>query len=382
MAASMIKRTSADYELNKLRKIFLKAETDIINEIGRLRSSGLVDYHATAALGRVQSILKKMESDCWEYVPKMVEKQFYVRVPEARKILEPKEKHIAGYENAEALTATQYNIIDRLVANLMGEIVEASTVVMSTLSNALIGPQESGIYRRVGLGLVSSMEATGKGAAATIPQFARTLLQEGVTAFIDKAGRNWSLHTYANMVCRTTSRQAEVLAVLTTDEEHDLYQITSHGTTCKICAPLEGRVYSKSGKDPIFPPLSIAFGKVDPSGPDELTNTYLNIHPNCLHAVVPWTAAGKTEEELQKIKDFSSVTKNPLTVDPRSQKQIDTYRAKERGREKWLRDYRQWEQYKMVLGNKVPTFETFQKHKMADDEKYKKWQKQYRETEK
>lgn len=382
MAVSMIKRTSADYELNKLRKIFLKAETDIINEIGRLRSLGLVDYHATAALQRVQSILKKMESDCWEYVPKMVEKQFYVRVPETRKTLEPKEKHIAGYENAEALTATQYNIIDRLVANLMGEIVEASTMVMSTLSNALIGPQESGIYRRVGLELVSSMEATGKGTTATIPQFVRTLLQEGVTAFIDKAGRNWSLHTYANMVCRTTSRQAEVLAVLTTDTEHDLYQITSHGTTCKICAPLEGRVYSKSGKDPVFPPLSIAFGKVDPNGPDELTNTYLNIHPNCLHAVIPWTAAGKTAEELQKIKDFSSITKNPLTVDPRSQKQIDAYRAKERGREKWLRDYRQWEQYKMVLGNKVPTFETFQKHKIADDEKYKKWREQYKETEK
>ena len=47
-------------ELEKLIQIFLKAETDIINEIGRLRSQGLVDYHAVAALERVQAILRKM----------------------------------------------------------------------------------------------------------------------------------------------------------------------------------------------------------------------------------------------------------------------------------------------------------------------------------
>ena len=56
------------------------------------------------------------------------------------------------------------------------------------------------------------------------------------------------------MVLRTASRQAEVLAVLTENPDHDLYQISSHGTTCPLCAPLEGRVYSKSGRDPDFPP--------------------------------------------------------------------------------------------------------------------------------
>lgn len=43
-------RRAGESELEKLRQIFLKAETDIINEIGRLRSMGNVDYHAVAAL--------------------------------------------------------------------------------------------------------------------------------------------------------------------------------------------------------------------------------------------------------------------------------------------------------------------------------------------
>lgn len=340
---------------------------------------GLVDYHAVAALEQVQAILRQMENDAWEYVPRMIEKMFYVRVPEARKILESAEKHRAGYENALALTSTQMDIVQKLTQNLMGEITDAAMTAMGTLQSALIGRVEPDIYRRIGLEQVAAQQAAGKGINRAVPAFVETLQREGVTAFVDKSGRNWSLHTYCTMVSRTTSRQAEVLAVLTADESHDLYMISKHGTTCKVCAPFEGRVYSRSGKDPVFPPLSSAFGKVDPAGTDDLSNTWLNIHPNCLHVLLPWTPAGRTPEEIKKIKRFSDPKTNPFAVDPRSQKQIDAYRKKEAARAKWLRDYRQWEKYRMTLGDKVPkTFATFQKHKLADDEKYKTWLRDYR----
>lgn len=381
-----LKRAPNVKEMEKLISIYLKAETDIINEIGRLRSMGLVDYHAVAALERVQGILRKMENDAWEYVPKMIEKQFYVRVPEARKILEiPEtvEKHAAGYANAAALTGEQMDIVQRLTQQLMGEITDAAMTAMATVQSAILGRIEPDVYRRVGLEQVAAMQATGRGVSKTVPEFIKALRREGITAFTDKAGRNWSLHTYCSMATRTTSRQAEVAAVLSADPEHDLYKISSHGTTCKICAPYEGRVYSRSGTDPDFPALSDAFGKIDPSGTNDLANTYLNIHPNCLHVLLPWTPAGRSEEEIQKIKDFSNPSKNPFTVDPRSKKQIEAYRKKEWAREKWLQDYRQWETYRMTLGEKVPkTFATFQKHKMAGDEKYKGWEQMYREENK
>lgn len=376
-----LNRASNERELQRLISIFLKAETDIINEIGRLRSQGLVDYHAVAALERIQNILRKLENDSWEYVPKMIERQFYVRLPEARKITEPVAKHITGYGNAAELTGEQHAIVDTLVMNLMGEITDASMTAMAILQSALLGRTEPDVYRRIGLEQVAAMQAMGKGVNPAIPDFVEALRREGVTAFVDKAGRNWSLHTYGSMVLRTTSRQAEVLAVLTADPEHDLYKISSHGTTCPLCAPYEGRVYSKSGQSPDFPPLSTAFGKVDPNGPDTLANTWLNIHPNCLHVLLPWTPAGRTPEEIQKIKDFSNPSKNPFSRDPRTQKQIEAYRQKETARRHWLANYRQWERYRMTLGNKVPrTFETFQRHKAADDEKYKDWERLYREA--
>lgn len=381
-----LERAPNEQELKKLISIYLKAETDIIQEIGRLRSRGLVDYHAVAALERVQTILQKMESDCWEYVPRMIEKQFYVRVPEARKALEVPEtavKHVAGYANAAVLTGEQHAIVNQLVAALMGEITDASMTVMATLQSALIGRVEPDVYRRVGLEQVAAQQAVGRGVNASVPAFVQALRREGVRAFTDKAGRNWSLHTYCTMASRTTSRQAEVLAVLTADQEHDLYMISSHGTTCALCAPYEGRVYSRSGTDPDFPPLAAAFGKMDPAGPNNLANTWLNIHPGCLHSIYPWTPAGRSPEEIRKIKDFSNPRKNPFSVDPRSEKQIKAYRTKEAARRSWLANYRQWERYRETLGDKVPkTYQTFEKHKKADDEKYKNWQRLYREANK
>lgn len=379
-----LQRAPNEKELEKLISIYLKAETGIINEIGRLRSKGLVDYHAVAALERVQAILRKMESDSWEYVPKMIEKQFYVRVPEARKELEvpeTPEKHAAGYANAAALTGDQMNLVQSLTQQLMAEITDAAMTAMATVQSAIFGRIEPDVYRRVGLEQVAAMQATGRGANAVVPGFVEALRREGITAFTDKAGRRWSLHTYCSMVTRTTSRQAEIAAVLSADQEHDLYLISSHGTTCALCAPYEGRVYSKSGTDPDFPPLSAAFGKIDPSGPDNLANTWLNIHPNCLHVLLPWTPAGRTPEEIQKIKDFSNPRKNPFTVDPRSQKQINAYRKKEAARRRWLARYRQWERYRMTLGDKVPkTYQTFERHKLAGDDKYKEWERLYREA--
>lgn len=377
-----LKRAPGNEELEKLIAIFLKAETDIINEIGRLRSMGLVDYHAVAALERVQAILRKMESDSWEYVPRMIEREFYVRVPEARRIEgETVQKHAAGYANAAALTGEQTAIVDRLAMNLMGEITDACMTAMATVQSAVIGRIEPDVYRRVGLEQVAAQAAAGRGVNQSVPAFVEALRREGVRAFTDKAGRNWSLHTYCTMASRTTQRQAEVSAVLTADPEQDLYQISSHGTTCSICAPLEGRVYSRSGTDPNFPPLTLAFGKVDPNGPDNLANTWLNIHPNCLHVLLPWTPAGRSEKEIREIRDFSDPRKNPLTHDPRDDKQIEAYRKKEAARRRWLASYRQWERYRMTLGDKVPkTFQTFDRHKKANDDKYKAWERLYRDA--
>ena len=252
-----------------LRYVYQKAEQDIINEIFRKRAQGYVDYAEVAALERVQKTLQDMVDDSWTYVPKMIEKRFY---------------KASGYENARSVArGDQRVLMEQLVDNLMGEIVEASTVAYETSRKLYtLARLDEDELRKVALTSTIYTEAVGKGAVVSAKLMEVTIRNHGITAFVDKAGRQWSLTDYCNMATRTTARQAEVAAVLSKDEGHDLYQIVKIGSTCPVCAVYEGRVYSKSGADPNYPPLALAFGKIDPMGADDLSNTFLNIHPNCL----------------------------------------------------------------------------------------------------
>lgn len=377
-----MRRQPNEREILALREIFLRAETEIINEVASLRQRGLADYHKVAALKRVQDILKAMQEESWEYVPKMIEKMFYARVPEARQLATTARQALMGYQNAMKLSSAQMDAVQLLTLNLMEEIKEASETAYKEMESVLIGRVERDVFRYSALRQTQIAGAKGEGFAKAFRKMVAELQRDGVTGFVDRAGRKWNLHSYCNMACRTTSAQADTAAVLTADPEHDLYKVLPNGTTCKICAAAQGRVYSKSGTNPNFPPLSSIFGKVDPLGADDLSNTYWNIHPNCLHSIVPWTPID--EEEEKEASDFSSLTKRPLDVDYRTQKQIERYRTKERSRWRYLNDYKQFEKYRLIIPEQMPkTFDTFLKHKYADggkpDKKFTEWQAKVKE---
>ena len=364
----IVKSPREEKAILKVQKIYLDAERKIIAEITRKRRLGLVDYAEVAALERVQQILADMQSDSFIYIPTMVETIFHGQG----------EKNAAGYANARVLTTAETSVVQTLVNNLLGEIIEASNTVLESARDYLaVARLEGDELRTATLEAVASQQAIGHSWTIAQKSMKADLVGKGITAFIDKAGRKWTLTDYCNMAVRTTAKQAGVAAILTRDD-HDLWQIVKIGSTCPVCAVYEGRVYSKSGMNPDYPPLASAFGKIDVNGPDTLENTYLNIHPNCLHSLIKYTTIGKTEEQIQTDKDFSSFEKNPVTHDPRTKKQREAYQNKMRNRQKLLNDTRQWKKYKAALGKEIPTFETFLKHKRADDEKYKEWMRKFR----
>lgn len=194
---------------------------------------------------------------------------------------------------------------------------------------------------------------------------------------IDKM-KDWKKRHWVDNGSCTSNRQKSMLDLILSSPKHDLYKMIAHGTTCAFCAAREGRVYSRSGKDPDFPPLSLAFQKIDKSGPDVLWNTYLVPHPNCIHSFVVWTPMGRSDSEIKEIKQFSSIKLNPLSRDPRTSKQREAYDQKEAGRKKWLRSYKLFEKCSACGIEKFPkTFQTFQKHQLANSEKYQNWMTQY-----
>lgn len=257
-----------------LRALFFRTEMKLIREITRKRGQGYVDYAEVAALERVRRTLQQMTKDAEKYVPLMIEHEFYQGAEAA-----------AGYANAKALiNPARSRAVEILADNLLGQVEEmAQTAYQSTASKLfLVGRLESDLFRQVGLEKAVESLAEGRGALTKTEEVIQAVKEQGITAFVDKAGHEWSLKSYGNMAVRTTVRQAQVAAVLTNDDEQDLYEIIKIGTTCPICAVYEGRVYSKSGTSPFYPPLSDAFGKINPAGSNDLSNSFLNIHPNCL----------------------------------------------------------------------------------------------------
>lgn len=364
----IVKSPREEKAILKVQKIYLDAERRIVAEITRKRRLGYVDYAEVAALERVQQILTEMQNESFLFVPEMVESIFHGQG----------EKNAAGYENARALTTTETAVVQTLANNLLGEVIAASNVVLNSAREYLaVARLEGDEFREAALEAVASQQAIGHSWTIAQKSMKADLVSKGITAYVDKAGRKWTLTDYCNMAVRTTAKQAGVAAILTRDD-YDLWQIVKIGSTCPVCAVYEGRVYSKSGTNPDYPPLASAFGKIDTSGPNTLENTYLNIHPNCLHSLVKYTTIGKTEKQIQKDKDFSSFEKNPITHDPRTKKQREAYQTKMRNRQKLLNDTRQWKKYKAALGNEIPSFETFKKHKDLNDYKYKEWESKFR----
>lgn len=358
-----------------LLELYQSTERRIIREIARKRTQGYVDYAELAALRRVRRAIQQMVDGSAKYVPLAIEHEFY-KGKEAKK----------GYENALSVAGSpeRDRVMEQLVDNLMGEVQEmAQTAYQSAEAQIyLTGRTDPGVYRQSVLRGAIASQAEGRGALSSVEQVMQSLQQAGITAFVDKAGREWSLSAYGAMAVRTTVRQAQVSAILTADD-HDLWKIKEIGSTCPLCAVYEGRVYSKSGLNPNYPPLAAAFGKMDPAGPNDLSNTFLNTHPNCQHSLIKWTEDYKTDEEIRQAREFSSFETNPKTNDPRTEAQIEAYRNKERQRAAYRRDLDQFERYTKAGVEDFPkSMATFLKHKQADDDKYKAWLAEYRKIEK
>lgn len=349
-----------------LRALFFQTEMKLIREITRKRGQGYVDYAEVAALERVRRTLQKMLNDSEEYVPLAIEHEFYTGAGAA-----------AGYANARQMfSAGQNRAIEILTDNLLGEITEMAEVAYQSTASKLflIGRLQSDIYRETALEKSIEALAEGKGALTKVEEIIKATEEAGITGFVDKAGHEWSMSSYGNMAMRTTVSQAQTAAILTKDDEQDLYKIQPIGTTCPICAVYEGRVYSKSGTSPFYPPLSDAFGKIDPAGQNNIMNSFLNIHPNCLHSLTPYTEKGKTDKQIEKERRFSNPATNPYNHDPRSKKQKAAYEEKERKRAQYRNNVKQFQKYTQAGIPGFPkTFQTFEKHKLLDDEQYHKW---------
>jgi len=178
--------------------------------------------------------------------------------------------------------------------------------------------------------------------------------------------RQVPIDTYAQMVARTTTKEAGNTARENqlTENSYDLMQMTKHYPTCEKCAPLQGRVYSISGKDKRFPPISVA----QPRG-------YKITHPHCRHVFLPWLEEFRTEDEIKQAIKRS----NAPFEDTRNAAEIALYDKQQAQNRQYRQEQHQYERYKARLGDGAPkTLAAFRRIKRADGSSWATLQEKYR----
>lgn len=143
-----------------------------------------------------------------------------------------------------------------------------------------VGRRVDDPWRKVGLdetarGLVS-LSTRRQVTAQMVDRLIREGVGDATTGFVDSAGRRWGLDRYAELVARTTTREATSRATANRMTEHglDLVTISSHPHAADECTPYDGETFSLDGSTPGYDVL------------DELPP----FHPNCVHVVTPANA--------------------------------------------------------------------------------------------
>lgn len=165
----------------------------------------------------------------------------------------------AAYSFGVARAGSQLSAAGTVDAIAFGGIdLDAMSRLADTAKKSLgsvllpIQSQASRIYSDV-VGQTASRMLAGVGTRRQVAAMAlKDWAQRGVTGFVDKAGRNWSLQSYAEMTARTSAAQA--MNAGHTDRlvetGHDLVMVSDAPEECYLCRPYEGKVFSLTGATP------------------------------------------------------------------------------------------------------------------------------------
>ncbi len=181
-------------------------------------------------------------------------------------------------ENAALRLGEANNYCAQRLQDMIARAQKLAELSRVSEAQAMIGQMQ---IREASLQVLQQSFAQGQTVQQAQRRFLADLQSRGITSFTDKAGREWDMESYADMVARTVSQEAQRHGMQNRCIERgvDLVQVTEHGTDCEVCAPWEGTILSLQGKTEGYPTVEEAIGDVDTTG---------LFHPRCAHALVPY----------------------------------------------------------------------------------------------
>lgn len=137
--------------------------------------------------------------------------------------------------------ASTFNNMNKTIQDLMSQsYIKAISNVMAYFNTRRQTVLDEAVQKIV------DGETFNKAVINAIKQMA----DEGVPAFIDRAGRKWSAEAYANMYTRTNIHNLSVDTVVKRNEDYDndLFEVSKHAGARPKCAPWQGKIVSKANE--------------------------------------------------------------------------------------------------------------------------------------
>lgn len=173
--------------------------------------------------------------------------------------------------------------IDRLAFALRGRLDGAAAPIVRSAVDAYQRTAAAPVAQVLG-GAITRRDAANRQWNA--------LLDQGFTAFTDRAGRRWSASGYVEMATRTATAQAAVQGHLDRLEEAglDLVIVSNAPQECERCRPWEGKVLRRpgaGGAETIEAESELDGSTVQVKVAGSVTEAVRAglLHPNCRHSL-------------------------------------------------------------------------------------------------
>ncbi|MBU1110803.1 phage minor capsid protein [Patescibacteria group bacterium] len=253
-----------DRDINKIIKLYKRAYKKIVLEISTATDFGI--YNRRSILSQIEIILTKLGADVQDFLEKEIPNNYKIGFNQA-------DRQLKSF-GVELIGDMQFNLLHQeAIINLIDDTSKAFaggiTGVKRNAEMLLNKAVKEEIKMRMAEGAISG-EAT-KAIRAYINGY---LKDQGLASLIDKGGRKWTLDRYTDMLIRTKTAEARNRGLINrvVENKYDLVQVSSHPSSCPLCAPWQSKILSLTGNTKGYPTLTEA----EESG---------LFHPNCRHAI-------------------------------------------------------------------------------------------------
>lgn len=336
-----------DKKIEKLIEIYKQAEIRLIKTITEKQAKGNVTTFYKKMLKQVQQEILRLQIFHTQWATDIT-KQLYMQ----------------AYEEALSDLGISDNTLTQLHKEAINLIAEN---IVNNLNEAtdLVGRRVEDEIRNISLDSTTDKFATGSTIKQMQKELANNLIDNNITSFKDRLGRNINISAYAEMIARSIVAETQNTCVMNTMFEHgnDLVKMSTHFGTCSVCATYEGRVYSITGHDERFPRLDEIPG---------FNKGYNNIHPRCRHRIRAWV------EKYNDVEKEIENSNRPFEVDKDKEVSVRAYQEEQKEKARLRNDKKQYERYKQVLGKEIPkNLQNFRKIKYNDNKKWNEIKEQF-----